>query len=176
MMRTRNWANCLTPWIVAIDRLSQIFGKLMSWFGLLMVSVTFSVVVLRYVFSIGSIALQELVIYLHASIFMLGATYTLVNKGHVRVDIFYRKLSSKKQALVDGVGSLLFLMPFAFIVLINSLDYVANSWKLFEGSAEPGGLPAVFVLKTLIPAFAVMLLIQAVAEVLRNIQKYQQLK
>jgi len=151
----------------ALERLSELTGRAVSWLTLAMVLLTFLVVVLRYVFSLGWIAMQEAVVYLHAAVFMLGAGYTLRHDGHVRVDILYRRLGPRGRAVVDLAGALLLLAPTCIYVLWSSWDYVAASWALREGSREAGGLPWVYWLKTLIPAAAVLLLLAGVAQALR---------
>ena len=149
-----------------IDRFHQWLGKIVSWFTLFMAALTFLIVLLRYGFDMGWIALQETVMYLHAAVFMLGAAFTLKEDGHVRVDIFYRRMSPKKQAVVDIIGSAFLLMPVCIFIVAMSWKYVANSWKLLESSQAAGGLPLVFVLKTFILVFAITLLLQAIAEII----------
>ena len=146
-----------------IDALSERSGRLIAWLTLGTVLLTFTIVVLRYGFDAGSIAMQETVSYLHTAVFMLGAAYTLRHDGHVRVDIIYRRLSARGQSLVNLLGTLLLLLPVCIYILVSSLDYVAASWALREGSQEAGGLDAVFVLKTAIPLMAVMLMLQGLA-------------
>ncbi len=148
----------------AIDQLNEFLGRLISWFTLGMVVITFAVVVLRYAFNQGWIAMQESVTYLHALVFMLGAAYTLKHDGHVRVDIFYNRLDARGRAWVDLVGAILLLLPVAGFILWISWDYVASSWSLLEGSREQGGLPAVFLLKSAIPALGVLLILQGVSQ------------
>ena len=120
--------------IYKLEQISEISGRLIAWFTLLIVLVTFMVVVLRYVFDFGSIALQESISYLHAFVFMLGAAYTLKHDSHVRVDIFYRKMSMIKKAWVDLLGTLLLLFPVCLFILFSSWDYVFTSWSQFEES------------------------------------------
>jgi TRAP-type mannitol/chloroaromatic compound transport system permease small subunit len=127
----------------------------------------FAVVVMRYAFGIGSIRLQESVLYAHAALFMLAAAWTLQTDGHVRVDIFYAQASPRAKALIDLVGTLVFLLPVTVLIGALSLPYVARSWAIFEGSPETGGLPFVYLLKTLIPLFAVLLGLQGVAQAIR---------
>ncbi len=150
-----------------LEALAERTGRAVSWLTLAMVLLTFLVVVLRYVFSLGWIAMQEAVVYLHAAVFMLGAAYTLRHDAHVRVDVLYRRLGPRGRAAVDLAGSLLLLAPTCLYVLWSSWDYVAASWALREGSREAGGLPWVYWLKTLIPAAAVLLLLQGAAQALR---------
>jgi TRAP-type mannitol/chloroaromatic compound transport system permease small subunit len=123
--------------------------------------------VLRYAFGIGSIRLQESIVYSHAAMFLLAAAWTLKTDGHVRVDILYATAAPRRKAMVDLFGALLLLIPFAAAILYFSWPYVARSWANFEGSREASGLPLVFVLKTLIPVFAVMLILQGTAQAIR---------
>lgn len=151
------------------DALNERVGRLASWATLAMVVVTFSIVVLRYLFNLGWIAMQEAVTYLHAMIFMLGAAYTLKHDGHVRVDIFYQRLTARGRAWIDLLGALLLLLPFCLFLVWVSWEYVAVSWALHEGSRDSGGLPWLYLLKSLIPAMALLLLVQGVVMVLRNL-------
>jgi TRAP-type mannitol/chloroaromatic compound transport system permease small subunit len=155
--------------IQLIDLLNDIIGRGIAWLTVAMVLVTFLVVVLRYVFSIGWIGMQESVVYFHGLVFMLGAAYTLKQNGHVRVDIFYEKMQPKARAWVDLLGALLLLIPFCVFVVYVSWNYVALSWSLLEGSREAGGLPGVFLLKTLIPVMAILVMLQGISQALRSI-------
>ncbi len=152
-----------------LDRLAETTGQASAWLTLLLVLVTFTVVVLRYVFQFGSIAMQESILYLHASVFMLGAAYTLKKDGHVRVDIFYRSFSAKHKALVNLLGSLFLLLPVCSFLLWASWGYVANAWSIHEGSGETGGLPYVYLLKTLIPLAAFLLILQGISQALASL-------
>jgi TRAP-type mannitol/chloroaromatic compound transport system permease small subunit len=136
-------------------------GKSIAWLTVVMVLLTFTIVVLRYGFNLGWIWLQESVRYLHVAVFTVVAAWTLQQDGHVRVDIFYADMPPKKRALVDLGGTLLFLVPFCIFILVISWPYVSNSWKLLESSREAGGLPLVFLLKTLILVMPALLLGQA---------------
>ena len=152
-----------------LDAVNELVGTSIAWLTLVMMLITCSVVVARYVFNLGSIALQESVMYLHGIVFMLGIGYTLKHQGHVRVDIFYARFSTRTRAAIDCLGTLVFLFPLGLFFLIGSLSYVSFSWSLTEGSAQPGGLPGVFALKTLIPIMAFLLLLQGLAELGRSI-------
>ena len=158
-------------WQQNIDALHLQLCKLVSWFTLFMVLITFLIVLLRYGFDLGWIAMQESVMYLHAMVFLLGSAHTLRANEHVRVDIFYRKFSDKGRARVDIFGTLVLLMPVNFFILIMSWDYVFGSWNIFESSPEAGGLPLVFALKTLILLFAITMNLQGLAELIRNTLK-----
>ena len=144
-----------------LRKIIDLSGKTVAWLTLLMVLLTFTIVILRYGFSLGWIWLQELLVYFHVTVFTVGAAWTLQHNGHVRVDIFYADMPVKKRALVDLLGTLLFLVPFCIFLLIIAWPYVAGSWKLLEGSREAGGLPAVFLLKSLILVLPALLLTQA---------------
>lgn len=153
----------------ALDGLSELTGRVLSWLTLAMVLVTFTVVVLRYAFDTGSIALQESVTYLHAVLFMLGAAYTLRHDAHVRVDIFYQRWSPRARAWVDLLGTLLLLVPVCVFIIVASLDYVSVSWSIREGSREAGGLDGVYLLKTAIPLMAVLMLLQGSAQAIHSL-------
>jgi TRAP-type mannitol/chloroaromatic compound transport system permease small subunit len=157
--------------IKAINRLSELTGSLVAWLTLLMVLVTVLVVVLRYVFDMGFIWMQESITWMHAAVFMLGAAYTLRQDEHVRVDIFFREMPERRQALVGILGSVFFLLPVCAFIGYSSWDYTANSWAMAEGSREAGGLPYPFVplLKSLIPLTAALLGLQALADLWRDI-------
>lgn len=152
-----------------LDRIAELTGRGIAWLTLGMVLVTFAVVVLRYGLQIGSIALQESVTYLHAIVFMLGAAYTLKHDGHVRVDIFYQKASPRTRAWTNLLGTLLLLFPTCIFIFAGSLDYVASSWSIQEGSREAGGLDGVFLLKTVIPLMALLLLLQGCSLLLHSV-------
>ena len=150
-----------------IERCTVTIGRAVAWLSLAVVLVQFTVVVLRYAFGLGSIWLQESVIYGHATLFMLAAAWTLHENGHVRVDIFYAGASPRRKALVDLAGALFLLIPFAAVLFLLSLPYVTRSWSLLERSREISGLPLVFLLKTLIPAFALLMTLQGIAQAVR---------
>ena len=125
----------------SIDAVSERVGRITTIFTLLMVLVTTVDVTLRYLFKAGSVAIQELEWHLFGLVFLLGAAYTLRHNGHVRVDIFYAKMSERGKAWVDLFGSLFFCVPLSVLIIVTSLPFVASSWKFLEGSPDPGGLP-----------------------------------
>ena len=151
--------------IGAIDALNEAIGRSVAWLVLGMMLVTGLVVVLRYGFAIGSIALQESVMYLHGLVFMLGIPYALKHDAHVRVDVLYGRLGQRGRDLVNLAGHLLFLLPIAGFVVWVSWDYTGRAWRIREGSAEVGGIEAVFLLKTLIPLLGGLLFLQGLAEI-----------
>ena len=159
--------------IAAIDAFSERTGRIICWLAVIEVLVVVVIVLLRYLFSIGHIGLQESVMYVNSALFAFGATYTLKAQGHVRVDFFYNRLTSKAQALVDMLGAVLFLGVTGVFIIWASWDYVALSWSSLEGSPESSGLPLVFLLKTLIPVLAGLLLLQGIAEFLRSLEQFR---
>ena len=154
-----------------LDSINQQVGRLLRWCVLAMVLIQFGIVLLRYVFSYSNIALGESVLYLHAAVLMLGAGYTLMIDGHVRVDIFYSKLSEKAKAKIDIFGHLALLIPSMLVLLIWSWPSVRNSWAILEGPISVGGIPATFVLKSFISLFCILLIIQSASCLLRNLIK-----
>jgi TRAP-type mannitol/chloroaromatic compound transport system permease small subunit len=151
------------------DRIITTIGHCVSWAALILVLTTCLVVIMRYLFNIGSVALQESLLYMHSLIFLLGAAWTLQKDGHVRVDIFYRPLSAKGKAWVNALGTLLLLIPTCIFLFWISWQYVASSWSYFEGSRESGGIDGIFLLKTLLLAMPVLMILQGLANLLYNL-------
>ena len=152
-----------------IDLINEWIGRGVAWLTLAMVLITFFVCVMRYGFNWGRVWIQESYVWLHGIVFMIGAGYTLLHNGHVRVDIFYRPGSARFKAWVNLFGSLLLLMPVVVMVLWVSWPYVLQSWSRFEGSREAGGLPGLFLLKSVIPVFCVLILLQGVSLAARSV-------
>ena len=160
------------PDVAVLERINVWIGRIVAWLTIVMVIVTFVIVVMRYLFDSGWIWLQESVTWMHAAVFLLAAAYTLAREEHVRVDIFYRRMTPRGRACVDAAGTLLLLIPFTIFIVIESSGYVALSWQIRESSAEAGGLvyPFPSLLKSMIPFMAVMLLIQGIVLLIRAIQ------
>ena len=152
-----------------IDRMNAAIGRAAAWACLFVVVVQFAVVVLRYVFGHGSIWLSESIVYAHAAMFMLAAAWTLKAGGHVRVDVFYADAAPRTKALIDLCGSVLLLLPFMAVLAWFAWPYVARSWAILEASRETSGIPAVFLLKTLIPVFAMLMALQGVSQAIRAV-------
>lgn len=150
-----------------IDRLNAAIGHGAAWLAIAVVLLQFALVVARYLFGLGSVWLTETVIYAHAALFMLAAAWTLQVGGHVRVDIFYADASAHTKALIDLVGALFLLLPFMVVLIWLAIPYAARSWSILEHSQEASGLPVVFVLKTLIPLFALLMALQGIAQAIR---------
>lgn len=151
-----------------ISDLSDSLGRAVSWLTLAMVVLVFVIIVLRKVFGLGWIWMQESVTWMHAVIFMLAAAYTLKADEHVRVDIFYSRLSSRGKALVNLGGSLFLLLPLCVFITWSSWDYVAESWRVKESSWQSGGLPTLYLLKSIIPITAILLALQGITKSLAD--------
>ena len=152
-----------------LDSFSEMTGKICSWFVALMVLVTCLVVVMRYGLDMGSVFLQDVVLYLHGGLFLLGAAFALKRGAHVRVDIFYRNFSTSRKALVDLLGNLIFLQPICWTILLYSWGYVEFSWRIMEVSPEPDGLPFVYIQKSLLIVVAILLALQSISEILKSL-------
>ncbi len=154
-----------------LDRLSRITGTVTAWLTLVMVIVTTVIVILRYVFDAGFIWLQESVTWMHAAVFMLGASYTLLNEEHVRVDIFYRSMSEVRRAWVDFLGVLIFLLPLCAYLAYVSWDFAAVSWSIRESSREPGGLayPLISIIKSVVVLMPGAVGLQGISLLLRSL-------
>tara|TARA_B110000444_G_scaffold254131_1_gene286114 strand:+ start:788 stop:1246 length:459 start_codon:yes stop_codon:yes gene_type:complete len=144
-------------------------GKVCSWFVVLMVLITFTVVVMRYGLNMGSVMLQDVVLYLHGGLFLLGSAFALKRGSHVRVDIFYRDFSEKRKALVDLIGNIVFLQPVCWTILLFSWGYVEFSWRIMEVSPEPDGLPFVYLQKSLLVVLAIFLALQSLSEIIKSV-------
>ncbi len=146
-----------------IDRINGAVGRAVAWCALALVAVQFVAVVQRYVFGVGWIWVEESIVYIHATVFMAGAAYTLLHDGHVRVDIFYAEATARQRAWVDLLGTVVFLWPVAGLIIAKAWPYVAASWSILEGSAETSGIPAVFFLKSLLLVFAGLMALQGLS-------------
>ena len=153
----------LERFVRLVDGLNERVGRAVSWLTLAMVLVTFFVAVMRYGFAWGRVWIQESYVWMHGLVFMLGAGYTLLHQGHVRVDVLYRGASLRFRAWVDLLGSLLLALPMTVTVFVVSWPYVLESWLKLESSREAGGLPGLFLLKTALLLFALLVGLQALA-------------
>ena len=155
----------------SLDFFSEMTGRFCSWFVALMALIPCVVVVMRYVLDLGSVLLQDVVLYLHGALFLLGSSFALKRNAHVRVDIFYRVFSEKKKAFVDLVGHCLFLQPVCWVIFLFSWGFVELSWRIMEVSAEPDGLPFVYLQKSLLIALCLFMALQSFSEILKSILK-----
>lgn len=152
-----------------ISGLNHYIGQVFSWLALAIVVTCFSVVVLRYCFAISFIWMQDLYVWMNGAMFTAVAGFALLRDDHVRVDIFYRHASHPRKAVADMIGAVVFLLPFSVVVTSYSLNFVERSWRYHEASANVGGMPGLFILKTFIVAFAVLLALQGIAMIARSI-------
>jgi TRAP-type mannitol/chloroaromatic compound transport system permease small subunit len=159
----------LAIFVRAVDWLNEQVGRVVSWLTLLTVLICASVVLLRYGLSEGFVWMQELYVWAGGAIFMLGAGYTLLHNGHVRVDIFYVRASPKGRAWIDLLGTLVFLLPWLVLVAVMAWPYVRASWMISEASAQTGGMPGQFIFKGVLLAFCVLLGLQGLAMAARSI-------
>lgn len=153
-----------------IDWISEQTGRLVAWMALGMVFIQFAIVLMRYVFGVSNIWMQESIFYQHGLLFMLAAAYTLYRDDHVRVDIFYREASPRYKATINLLGTILFLWPVCALIWYAAFPYVELSWRVLEGSRETSGIPAIFLLKSAILAFAILLSLQGLSTVIRALQ------
>ena len=154
--------------IKIINSINRYIGEIISWFTLLMVLITVLVVFLRYGFNIGFIWMQESVRFMYAAVFLLCGGYTLLKDKHVRVDVLYLNLSTKNKAIIDLLGSIFLLLPVCFVIFYYSWSYVINSWEQMEGSIEERGLHLVFLMKTFIWAFAILVSLQSISIIINS--------
>ena len=154
----------LERFVCVIDGLSDKIGRFVGWLTTLMVLVVFYDTVMRYAFNKGNVALQELEWHLFAIVFLIGAAYTLKEEGHVRVDVIFVNLSEKTKAWIDFLGIFIFLIPFCVAVILSTQGFILNSWAVREISPDPGGLPARYLLKAMIPLGFFLLIVQGLSE------------
>jgi TRAP-type mannitol/chloroaromatic compound transport system permease small subunit len=154
-----------------INRVGDFLGWLSSWlFIILLLNVVYDVVS-RYLFNDVSIGLQELEWHLFSSVFLLGIPFAIRSAGHVRVDIFYERLSLKGQAVIDIVGTLVFLMPFCLLVAWYGIDFAKESYSLGETSGDPGGLPYRWIIKAMIPTAFIFMAVSGLGLLLNSLNK-----
>lgn len=152
-----------------ICRINSLIGHTFAWLVLGSAVLCFAVVVLRYGFSTTHLWMQDLYVWLNGAMFMALAGYALLIDAHVRVDILYRPASVRRKAWLDMIGVVVFLIPFCVIVWLWGFEFVQRSWKLGEGSSNPGGMVGLWVLKTFILVFAVLVLLQGLAMLIRSV-------
>ena len=161
--------NLFRTYIGIVDKIIDSTGKFISWLTLILVLLICYDVVMRYLFNYSTVAIYELEWHLFAMIFLIGGAYALKHDRHVRVDVFYHNLSEKNKHWVNLVGTLLFLLPFCYIAFTASLKFVAFSLQFNESSADPGGLPARYLIKGAIPAGVFLLSLQALSLLFQSI-------
>ena len=153
-----------------IEHINTWIGKTVAWLSFALVLLICTDVALRYAFSFSKAGFYELEWHLFATLFLLGAAYTLRYDRHVRVDVFYGRFSDRAKAWVNLMGTCLFLLPFCFVVFYTSLSFVSDSFEIMESSPDPGGLPYRFIIKSTIPIGFALLLLQGLAEILKSLK------
>lgn len=154
----------------AIDGINNALGVVFSWLVGVLILNQFIVVLMRYVFGVGSIKLQDSIIYIHAFILMMLCAYTLLKGGHVRLDLIYANFGRRGRAALDVLGAIIYLFPMTIFIFFGSIDYVQRSWRVFESSREMSGLPGIFLVKTSILCFAGLLFLQGISLIGRAVQ------
>lgn len=159
----------LKRFVRGVDGLNDWVGRHVAWLALAMVLVAAFVMVGRYGFGWGRVWLQESYVWMHGILFLLGAAYTLSHDGHVRVDVFYRDAKPRTKAMIDLCGTLFLLLPLLLVIVWTAFPYVMSSWDRFESSREAGGLPGLYLLKSVLLVFCALMILQAMAEIGRSI-------
>ena len=144
--------------------MNQSIGKFFSYFLPIIIFLVMYVVISRYIFGVGRADLQELALYLHALVFLGCAGWALAQEEHVRVDIFYKDKSDSYKRNINTLGLVFFVLPVVFIISFYSIDFIKLSWLLKESSTEPGGLKTVYLHKTIILLFPLVLFLAAVKQ------------
>ena len=159
----------MKAFITWVDKTNDFIGMGASLFNHLLVWLICVDVLMRYFFSASEIWIMEVEIYFYAFIFLLGAGFAFRHDRHVRVDVFYAKMSERSQALIDVLGGILFLLPWTAVVIAVSYQYAAMSFRIGEGSSQPGGLPWLWILKSLICIGFLLLFVQGLANIFRAV-------
>ena len=152
-----------------VEKVNDAVGRSISWLIILLVLTTFFVAIFRYGFNLGWVWLQELYVWIHGTVIMLGAAYTLLHDDHVRIDIFYRSLSERSKAFVNLFGTLLLLIPTILTVFWFVVPYVSLSWQRLEASREAGGMQGLFIWKTTMLIFCILLFFQSLALISKSL-------
>ena len=155
-----------------IDCITERMSNFLIIAVLLMIALIFFSIIFRFLFNINSIAIQELVMYLHAFVFLFGLSYAIKKNTHVKIDIIYSKLSKRYKTLVSIIGLFFFIIPTSVFIIYISLDMVGQSWLILEGSSEANGLDLVFVLKSFIPLMGLLICLQSISEIIKYVEIY----
>ena len=158
---------------ILIDKVIDNIAKILTYLLVSMIILVFITVIIRYMLNISYVALQELVMYFHALIFMFGVSYALKEKSHVKIDIIYNSLNKKYQYYISMLGTIIFIIPTSLFIIYSSIDMVTQSWSLLEGSSEAGGLDLVFILKSVIPITGVLIFLQALSDIIKYVDRYK---
>ena len=155
---------------ILIDKLTDNIANGLLYILIALILLVFSTVFFRYVFNMSYIIIQEIIMYLHALIFMFGISYALKENSHVKIDVLYNSLNKRTQRVISIAGLVSFILPTALFIIYISIDMVTQSWMILEGSSEAGGLDLVFILKSLIPISGVLIFLQGISELIKHIR------
>ena len=155
---------------ILIDKLTDNIANGLLYILIVLIVLVFSTVFFRYVFNMSYIIIQEIIMYLHALIFMFGISYALKENSHVKIDVLYNSLNKTTQRVISIAGLVSFILPTALFIIYISIDMVTQSWTILEGSSEAGGLNLVFILKSLIPISGFLILLQGISELIKHIR------
>ena len=155
---------------ILIDKLTDNIANGLLYILIVLIVLVFSTVFFRYVFNMSYIIIQEIIMYLHALIFMFGISYALKENSHVKIDVLYNSLNKRTQSVISIAGLVSFILPTALFIIYISIDMVTQSWMILEGSSEAGGLDLVFILKSLIPISGVLIFLQGISELIKHIR------
>jgi len=155
---------------ILIDKLTDNIANGLLYILTVLIVLVFSTVFFRYVFNMSYIIIQEIIMYLHALIFMFGISYALKENSHVKIDVLYNSLNKRTQRVISIAGLVSFILPTALFIIYISIDMVTQSWMILEGSSEAGGLDLVFILKSLIPISGILIFLQGISELIKHIR------
>ena len=155
---------------ILIDKLTDNIANGLLYILIVLIVLVFSTVFFRYVFNMSYIIIQEIIMYLHALIFMFGISYALKENSHVKIDVLYNTLNKRTQRVISIAGLVSFILPTALFIIYISINMVIQSWVILEGSSEAGGLNLVFILKSLIPISGVLIFLQGISELIKHIR------
>ena len=158
---------------ILIEKVIDGIANTLAYLLALMIILVFITVFARYMLNVGYVALQELIMYFHAILFMFGVSYALKEKSHVKIDIIYNSLNKKYQHYISMLGTIIFIIPTSIFITYSSMDMVIQSWLLLEGSSEAGGLDLIFILKSVIPITGFLIFIQALSDIIKYMDRYK---
>ena len=158
---------------ILIEKVIDSIANTLAYLLALMIILVFITVFTRYMLNVSYVALQELIMYFHAILFMFGVSYALKEKSHVKIDIIYNSLNKKNQYFISMLGTIIFIIPTSLFIVYSSMDMVTQSWSLLEGSSEAGGLDLVFILKSVIPIAGFLIFLQALSDIIKYMDKYK---
>ena len=158
---------------ILIEKVIDSIANTLAYLLALMIILVFITVFTRYMLNVSYVALQELIMYFHAILFMFGVSYALKEKSHVKIDIIYNSLNKKYQYYISLLGTIIFIIPTSIFITYSSMDMVIQSWLLLEGSSEAGGLDLIFILKSVIPITGFLIFLQAISDIIKYMDRHK---